>query len=103
MSEFYLNSDDVISMNQSASLVTNNATFKIDQLKRNLRDRIGNTTTTQSWMEDGVECELLSVSTGKGWQKGKIRIRFEFVPDEPEPSPDANFLDDLRKDITLEQ
>ncbi|MBW4549050.1 MAG: hypothetical protein KME25_32295 [Symplocastrum torsivum CPER-KK1] len=104
MSEFYLDPDDVISMKQQESLVGNNATFKIDQLEKRFRDMMGGTNpTTQGWMRDGVECEFLSASTGKGWQKGKIRVRFEFVPDEPEPSPDANFLDDLRKDITTEQ
>ncbi len=103
MSAFYLDPDDVISMQPSASLVPSNATFKINQLKKTLQDRIGYNTGIQAWMEDGVECELLSASKGKGWQKGKIRIRIEFVPNEPEPSPDANFLDDLRKDISPEQ
>ena len=88
-------------MQPSASLVTSNATFKINQLKKTLRDRVGS--DIQAWMEDGVECELLSASKGKGWQQGKIRIRIEFVPNEPEPSPDTNFLDDLRKDIATEQ
>jgi hypothetical protein len=103
MSGFEPSSDDVVWMDQSSILVTNNATFKIDQLKRNLRERMGTATIVHSWMGDGVKCELLKASTGKGWQKGKIRIRFEFVPDEPEPSPDTNFLDDLRKDISPEQ
>lgn len=103
MSGFEPSSDDVISMELSESLVTNNPTFKVSQLQRNLRDRMGNAITTQTWMGDGAKCQLLRASTGKGWQKGKIRIRFEFVPDEPEPSPDENFLDDLRKDINPEQ
>ena len=37
----------------------------------------------------------VSASGGTGWQTGKIRIRFEFVPDvldEPELSPDSNSL-----------
>jgi len=101
MSAFYLDPDDVISMQQSASLVTSSATFKINQLKKTLQDRVGS--GIQAWIEDGVECELLSASRGKGWQQGKIRIRIEFVPNEPEPSPDTNFLDDLRKDIATEQ
>ncbi|MFP4694487.1 MAG: KGK domain-containing protein [Halothece sp.] len=29
-------------------------------------------------------CEVLKAD-GKGWQKGKIRIRFEFIPYEPNP------------------
>ena len=38
-----------------------------------------------------MECELLSASLGGGWKKGKVRIRFEFVEDEPKQpeNPDS--------------
>ncbi|MBW4665182.1 MAG: hypothetical protein KME01_13430 [Chroococcus sp. CMT-3BRIN-NPC107] len=37
------------------------------------------------WFSDGKDCEILSIGA-KGWQKGKLRIKFtlEFCPDEPE-------------------
>lgn len=37
------------------------------------------------WFSDGKDCEILSLGV-KGWQKGKLRIKFtlEFCPDEPE-------------------
>ena len=31
----------------------------------------------------GVNCDLLQLD-GKGWQKGKLKICFEFIPEEPE-------------------
>ncbi len=34
--------------------------------------------------EDGMNCSLLQPD-GKGWQKGKLKICFEFIPEENEP------------------
>jgi hypothetical protein len=100
MSEFYLNPDDVVSMDEPAVslLGYHSPTFRIDQLQKTFKEILGNNSVTQIWIGDGAGCQLLSASTGRGWKKGKIRIRFEFVPDEPEPSPDASFLDSLRTD-----
>lgn len=50
------------------------------------------------WITDGVKCEVLSVSEGK-WKTGKLRIKvvFEFCPDEPKSSTASKSpLDDLR-------
>ena len=33
---------------------------------------------------DGTNISLLQPD-GKGWQKGKLKICFEFTPEEPEP------------------
>ncbi len=35
-------------------------------------------------LTDGTNCNLLQPD-GKGWQKGKLKICFEFIPEEPEP------------------
>ena len=35
--------------------------------------------------DDGLKCNLLQPD-GKGWQKGKLKICFEFTPEEPEPA-----------------
>ncbi|WP_295617912.1 KGK domain-containing protein [Chamaesiphon sp. GL140_3_metabinner_50] len=42
----------------------------------------------------GINCNLLQPD-GKGWQKGKLKICFEFIPEEPEDlhSP----LDEIRQ------
>ena len=49
MSKFRVNPDDVVSMNQPAEslLGSNSPTFKIDQLQKILRERIGNNSVTQ--------------------------------------------------------
>lgn len=45
-----------------------------------------------SWLSQGIDCEILK--PGKTWRKGKVRIRIslEFSPDESIDSP----LDDIR-------
>jgi hypothetical protein len=58
---------------------------------------------------NGMPCEILRVSGG-GWQKGKLRFRLEFIPDEPaafeQPKPvrqKSSPLDDLRSELDLGQ
>lgn len=60
------------------------------------------------WFSEGCKCEILRTKGG-GWQKGKLRFRLEFIPDNPEafiepaysvekpPSP----LEDLRSDLNI--
>jgi hypothetical protein len=63
-----------------------------------------------SWFSrDGMECEILRVSGG-GWQKGKLRFRLEFIPDNPaafeKPKPtnqESSPLDDLRIELDLDK
>lgn len=65
---------------------------------------------------DGGEAHCLPASGG-GWRKGKIRLRVEFIPDEPDPEPEAEEqevtiesmpvlpaspLDDLRAELNIE-
>ncbi|ACC80335.1 KGK domain-containing protein [Nostoc punctiforme] len=38
---------------------------------------------SQWFFDQGRECEILR-TTGGGWQKGRFRIRLEFIPDNPE-------------------
>jgi hypothetical protein len=40
--------------------------------------------------DEGAEVEILR--PGQTWQRGKLRLRLEFVPDQPESS-----LDDIRE------
>ncbi len=40
--------------------------------------------TFKEVFQNGVNCNLLQPD-GKGWQKGKLKMCFEFIPEEPEP------------------
>ncbi|MGK7932774.1 MAG: KGK domain-containing protein [Microcystaceae cyanobacterium] len=53
-----------------------------------------------TWLNTGVPCEVLKIDS-QGWQKGKIRIKFEieFIPDEPEITEPESPLDDIRREI----
>ncbi|MEH2280207.1 MAG: KGK domain-containing protein [Nostoc sp.] len=58
------------------------------------------------WLVNGLNCKVL-LAQGGGWQKGKIRIRFEFVHDKPTPTKplistnSASPLDDLRSHLDI--
>lgn len=84
MGKFDLSSDDVVSSMEPEWELMKSPTFKIEQVQRVLaiQGRVPG-----DWLsEQGVKCEVLSVSQGGGWRKGKVRIRFEFVEDEPQPA-----------------
>ncbi|WP_016951684.1 KGK domain-containing protein [Anabaena sp. PCC 7108] len=56
-------------------------------------------------VREGAACEFLSINGG-GWRKGKVKLRmeFEFIPDEPEsvslpPVKPESPLDDLRAEL----
>jgi hypothetical protein len=61
--------------------VMSNTTF--NNLQNNLKNR--GTLPLGGWLAQGMECEILGTD-GKGWKKGKVRIKIslEFQPDEPE-------------------
>jgi hypothetical protein len=86
MSKVELNDDDVISMEANWSLL-GTSTFKVSQIIQCLKDRVG-ASIIGRWFVEGAECEVLS-PRGGGWQKGKIRIHFEFIPDEPTSVEDS--------------
>lgn len=39
--------------------------------------------TAVNWVTDGVDCEVL-LASGGGWQKGRVRLSLEFIPDTPD-------------------
>ncbi|MGJ5672617.1 MAG: KGK domain-containing protein [Nostochopsis sp.] len=59
-------------------------------------------TLHESWLDDGVDCEMLKIGAN-GWQKGKVKIKLqisvEFCPDEPEIAQPESSLDDIRRRI----
>jgi len=76
----------------------------VNQLLNALQEQLNAlSASVPTWIEDGVECQFLKAQEGGGWKKGKIRLRVEIVPDVPEPSPDAIFLNSLRTDINPQQ
>lgn len=85
--------NDVISMDSDAGF-TYQPMFKYADMIQGLKEKL-NKGHRDSWFGDGVECELLR--EGGKWQKGKFRLRLEFIPDE-ESSP----LDDLRAKLNNE-
>jgi hypothetical protein len=95
---FEPHSDDVLSVADPSLTPVDHETLRVSQLVQAFKDLQNKTYRT--WYEQGIECEFLSASGGTGWQTGKIRIRFEFVPDvldEPELSPDSNSLAPLER------
>lgn len=87
--------------------------FKSNQLQINTMkyDTESRRNIQQQWFGEGIESETLKIG-GKGWQKGKVKIRItvEFCPDKPEvdeTSENNNSetnqpespLDDLRRQL----
>ncbi|AFY43642.1 KGK domain-containing protein [Nostoc sp. PCC 7107] len=49
---------------------------------------------------DGLKCQVLFANE-IGWKPGKVRIRLEFIPDEPKVPPQESPLDDLRSNLDI--
>ncbi len=81
-----LTSDDVVTLaSKDYGLETMS---KLSQLIQGMEKWAQNNTNNkgsefQWFVEQGRQCEILR-TTGGGWQKGRFRIRLEFIPDNPE-------------------
>ncbi len=75
-----LNIDDVLST--SASNIMFQCTFKIGEFMAIIKEKLGE---EENFFTEGVDCEILR--PGKNWQKGKVKMRLEFYPDEPKDIP----------------
>ncbi|NEU76962.1 hypothetical protein PI95_031815 [Hassallia byssoidea VB512170] len=75
--------------------VTKTSTAKVSEIRTSL---IGYylQPCNQRWLSSGVDCEVLLVNGGK-WRKGKIRLRFEFVPNELAQPQSESPLDEFRQ------
>lgn len=85
-----LMSGEVISVDRPEEFSIGHKTFKarefIEALKREfLKQNSGSLSEEQiGWLTDrGIECQALKFGAS-GWQKGKIRISLEFLPEESE-------------------
>lgn len=79
-------------------------TTKIEQIKEKMnnwiRERFKQNKNKYMFPEFIDKCEVLQ-QDGQGWKKGKIRVRLEFIPDEPEieeetQTTDQKTLDEFR-------
>ncbi|MGB5961918.1 MAG: KGK domain-containing protein [Coleofasciculaceae cyanobacterium] len=93
-----LDQNDVVSVDttQHGWVVIQNKTFKVAEFNTNLNGYLqGGGTAKEMLLGEGLPCEVLKPSSN--WQKGKVKIRLEFCPDEP-ISP----LDDIRQSLQAE-
>ncbi len=103
-----LNNDEVLYV-RSGSVLVPNATFKasefLDALAQLVSEREDEWSDEQEgWFnERGLNCEVLRFGN-QGWQKGRVRIRMEFVPDGPKmlkeaapPREKSPYQDDIFK------
>ncbi|MBW4533407.1 MAG: KGK family protein [Pleurocapsa minor HA4230-MV1] len=83
-------SNEVISIdNQEDNIVISHSTYIAEEFFKQLRSRLGCHNKDQ-WTNEGVPCKILSPN--QNWQKGKIRICLQFIPDRSE-----SVLDDIRE------
>jgi KGK domain len=88
-----LNNDEVLYV-RSGSVLVPNATFKasefLDALAQLVSEREDEWSDEQEgWFnERGLNCEVLRFGN-QGWQKGRVRIRMEFVPEGPKMLKEA--------------
>ncbi|MDV2998819.1 MAG: hypothetical protein N5P05_000425 [Chroococcopsis gigantea SAG 12.99] len=79
-----MNGNDVISLNNHDDKTwIGHHTFKTEEFLNNLSHKVdGNREKQKRWITEGVDCTVLTPN--QGWQKGKIRLSVEFVPDSVE-------------------
>lgn len=85
MESFELNNNDVVSMDVAKSLVSC-STFKAEEAASKMKSKFSMNNgalmlEAHYFTEQGVKCELLKAD-GKGWRKGRVRFRLEFIPDD---------------------
>jgi hypothetical protein len=84
-----INSDEVLSIaNKEDNVLIGHHTYKADEFLDKLRERIG-ISKKDKWIVEGVPCKLLSPN--QSWQKGKVKICLQFIPEQAE-----SILDDIR-------
>lgn len=107
--EIILYDEDVVSMDKETSF-TGNTTSTCGELIESLKDlAFARRSVESDEIENGVICKVM-LTKGGGWQKGRLRLRLDFVPDEPEvpqQSPSVvsgeprSPLDDLRSHLDV--
>lgn len=85
MNDFQPLDDDEVLYVTLGRVLMANPTFKVgeflDALAQAISDRENDwADENEGWFSDGLECEALRFN-GQGWQRGKVRIRLEFMPE----------------------
>ena len=91
-----LRADEVVSVKNALKLLVGHPTFKVRELKQVLRQILQDYDSavfienrdnekTECFFTKGINADVLKYGA-KGWQQGKVRLKFtlEFCPDEPE-------------------
>lgn len=87
----FINSEEVISLNnRDDNVLLGHHTYKAEEFLQRLGEHI-DCHKIDKWIDKGVPCKMLSPN--QQWQKGKIKICLEFIPDKSE-----SILDDIRSD-----
>jgi KGK domain len=66
-------------------------TVRFVEFKEELERRIFHRDVDKSLMDSGVACELLQPGS-QGWEKGKLKICIEFIPDKLNHSSELDVL-----------
>ncbi len=86
-----ISGDEVISINNPEdNVLLGHHTYKAEEFLSRLGRHIDKH-KKEKWINKGVPCKMLSPN--QQWQKGKIKICLQFIPDKPE-----SILDDIRLD-----
>lgn len=88
MDEFEVLSSDEVLHVRSGRILMRNPTFKASELLDALAQLVSEqdsqwTEEQEDWFTDrGLSCEVLRIGNA-GWQRGRVRICLEFVPERP--------------------
>jgi KGK domain len=73
-------------------------TVRFVEFKERLEERVFHYQSDKPLMDEGIECELLQPGS-QGWQKGKVKVCIEFIPDKLNNSSELDVL----RSRTIEQ
>lgn len=83
--------DEVISIkDKDDNVLIGHLTYQASEFLNRLGEHIDRH-KKEKWIDKGVPCKMLSPS--QNWQKGKIKICLQFIPDRSE-----SVLDDIRQE-----
>ena len=90
-----IRADEVVSIEkQEDQLLIKHPTYQAIEFLNELGNHIAGH-KKEKWIDKGVPCKMLSPN--QNWQKGKIKICLQFIPDQPE-----SVLDDVRQELDLD-
>ena len=86
----FINGDEVISIDdRNDNVLLGHHTYKVEEFLNRLAEHIDRH-KKEKWIDKGVPCKMLSPN--HNWQKGRVKICLQFIPEQPE-----SILDDIRQ------